>query len=211
MKRYMLIYIVALLGVLGCFLFAGCAAHVAPIPPPPPIHEFVGPGTVPTSLTGVAKALDLFILLSVLAVGLGIGLFFWLPTNHNLSLAFVFIGGGVEASSLATRVSLWAVPWIVVGFAVLAVLAAIYELIANRATVEAAAEKVLPSLSTVEAVPEEIATIAEAVYREVVAKAKAGLSEFKTIEQATVADAKVGVVRIEAETRAIGEDIAKKI
>ena len=62
MKRYMLIYIVALLGVLGCFLFAGCAAHVAPIPPPPPIHEFVGPGTVPTSLTGVAKALDLFIL-----------------------------------------------------------------------------------------------------------------------------------------------------
>jgi hypothetical protein len=99
----------------------------------------------------------------------------------------------------------------VVGFAVLAVLAAIYELIANRATVEAAAEKVLPSLSTVEAVPEEIATIAEAVYREVVAKAKAGLSEFKTIEQATVADAKVGVVRIEAETRAIGEDIAKKI
>ena len=171
-----------IIGVLGVFMFTGCASHVVP----PPIHEFVGPGTVPTSLTGVAKALDLFIVLSVLAVGLGIGLFFWLPTNHNLSLAFVFIGGGVEVSSLATRVSLWAVPWIVAGFAVLAVIAGIYEIIANRATVEAAAEKVLPSLATEEAGTIEIETLAEAVYKEVVAYAAKGLTEAKAIEAAAV-------------------------
>jgi hypothetical protein len=79
----------------------------------------------------VASALDVFILLSVVAVGIGIGLFFWLPTSHNLSLALIFLGGGVEASSFATRVSLWLVPWLVIGLAVLAATAFVYELYAN--------------------------------------------------------------------------------
>jgi hypothetical protein len=133
-RQAWIFFVAALALFVAGLALTGCAAH--PLVPAP-THEFVGPGHTPTSLTAVAKGLDTFILLSVIAVGVGIGLFLWLPTAHNASLALVFIGGGVEASSLATRVSLWLVPYAVVSFAVAALAALIYEIIHNRATLEA--------------------------------------------------------------------------
>jgi hypothetical protein len=131
---------ILLLAVFGVIL-GGCAsaAHPAVVP----VHEFVAPGHTPTSLLHIATALDWFVILSVVTVGVGIGLFFWLPTSHNLSLALIFLGGGVEASSLFTRVSLWLVPWLAVGLALLAVVAFIYEVYTNRTSLETDAESLL--------------------------------------------------------------------
>ena len=130
---------------LAAVALIGCAT--VPHATTQPVHEFVGPGTVPTSLTHVAKGLDVFILLSVVVVGIGVGLFFWLPTAHNLSLALVFLGGGIEASSLATRVSLWAIPWVILSLGFLAIVAFLYELFENRSTIEAVVEKTFNHLS----------------------------------------------------------------
>jgi hypothetical protein len=133
-RQAWIFFVAAVALFAAAITLTGCAAHPAV---PPATHEFVGPGHTPTSLTAVAKGLDGFILLSVIAVGVGIGLFFWLPTAHNASLALVFIGGGVEASSLATRVSLWLVPYVVITFIAAALAALIYEIVHNRATLEA--------------------------------------------------------------------------
>jgi hypothetical protein len=136
-----LLTIASIVALALCVILGGCAAqnHVVPAP----IHEFVAPGHTPTSLLHIASALDVFVILSVIAVGIGIGLFFWLPTSHNLSLALIFLGGGVEASALVTRVSLWLVPWLAVSLAVLAVVAFIYEVYTNKTTIETDAESLL--------------------------------------------------------------------
>lgn len=120
-----------------CFLFyilmiclSGCAAH--PVVPLHPAPEFVKPGQTPASLTAVAKGLDGFILLSVIAVGVGIALFFLLPATHNVSVSLVAIGGGIEISSLVTRASLWLVPYAVIGLVVSAFVALVYELYTHK-------------------------------------------------------------------------------
>lgn len=94
--------------------------------------------STPTALKGVAVSLDWIIILSLLALGGGIGLFFALPASHNISLPLAIIAGAVEATALLARVSLWIIPWVAGGLGVIALGVFVYEVYRNRAKLEAA-------------------------------------------------------------------------
>ena len=129
-RQAWIFFVAALALFVAGLALTGCAAH--PVVPLHPAPEFVKPGQTPASLTAVAKGLDGFILLSVIAVGVGIALFFLLPATHNVSVSLVAIGGGIEISSLVTRASLWLVPYAVIGLVVSAFVALVYELYTHK-------------------------------------------------------------------------------
>lgn len=91
----------------------------------------------PVALEKVATGLNWLILLAVVALGVGIGLYFILPV-HNLSFAIAAVAGGIEVSALVARVSLWFVPWLAGGLALVAFGIFCYEVYAHRKTIEAA-------------------------------------------------------------------------
>lgn len=133
---YWLIPLVITLGFVGLTLIGGCAPHPAAsvaVKPPPLLPK---PGQTPAELKHVAVGLDWIIVLAVIGLGVGIGLFFILP-DHRLSFAIATIAAGIESTALVTRVSLWFVPWVAVGLAVLSGGILIYELYKNRAKIAA--------------------------------------------------------------------------
>lgn len=123
--------------LVAAIIAVACTGCATTHPTTQPVHEFVAPGHTPASLVPVSHTLDWFIALSVLAVGAGIGLFFWLPAAHNISFGLMFIGGGIEASALVTRASLWAVPWVALAFVVAGLAFLAYEIVRNFPKIEA--------------------------------------------------------------------------
>lgn len=131
--RWALWPIVILVAAIACEFLPGCAVAHTP-PPSPAAHK---PMTAtPPELANVARGLDVVIVLSIVSVGIGIGLFFALPEAHNISIPIAAVAGGIEASALVARVSLWFVPWLATALAALAAGALIYEVWRNRAAIE---------------------------------------------------------------------------
>lgn len=131
-KSDLVLYMLLILAAIALALCGCTTTHPTTLP----THEFVKPGATPASLVPVSHTLDWFIALSVLAVGVGIGLFFWLPAAHNVSFGLMFIGGGIEVSALVTRASLWAVPYVSMAFVLAGVVFLVYEIVRNYATLE---------------------------------------------------------------------------
>lgn len=133
-----------LLGAIAFFLFlimltgqGGCApSHPTSAGPLTTPAAHVSTST-PASLTNVAVSLDWIIVLAIVVVGVGVGLFFFLPAAHNLSLAIAGVAGGVEASALIARVSLWFVPWVAAVLAAGSLAFFIYEVVRNRKLIDA--------------------------------------------------------------------------
>lgn len=150
-----IVYLVLIL-LAFCGGGVGCAASHPTVTPAsltaPPLTT-----TTPVQLQVVAASLNAIIVISIVALGVAIGLFFVLPT-HNLSFAIAAIAGGVEASALVARVSLWFVPWLALLLALAAVGVFIYEVWKNRAAIEAAID-----FPAVEADAKAVATKVESV------------------------------------------------
>lgn len=127
----------------------GCVTHP---PAAVAVHHPLVSTAVPPSLKSTAINLDWIIAISVILLGVGIGLYAWLP-SHNISLPIMAIAGGVEASALVARVSLWFVPWLAGGLAVTAILVFVYEVYIHRTT---------PPISTGVDLFKKAATAAEA-------------------------------------------------
>lgn len=132
--KYALGFLIGIAIFILAVMFMGCA----PVHPP-------GVTTVtktsitstPTALKGVAVSLDWIIVLSIVVLGVGVGLFFALPEAHNISIPIALIGAGVEASSLVARVSLWIIPWLAGALGLAALGVFVYEVYRNRTALEA--------------------------------------------------------------------------
>lgn len=113
---------------------SGCAAaKPQPVKPTPALTH---PGQTPPELKHVATGLDWIIVISVIAVGVGIGLYFFAPVAHSLAFAVAGTAASIEGAALVTRVSLWFIPWIALGLGVLAGGVLLYEAWKNRVTLE---------------------------------------------------------------------------
>lgn len=133
---YWLIPLVITLGFVGLTLIGGCAPRPAAsvaVKPPPLLPK---PGQTPAELKHVAVGLDWIIVLAVIALGTGIGLFFILP-DHRLSFAIATIAAGIESTALVTRVSLWFVPWVALGLAVLSLVILAWKIYKKRFEIRA--------------------------------------------------------------------------
>ena len=138
MKTFLLYLACFILGAAIGYTVMGCAG----LPPAQAAHPTTLPTVAAPPLAAVAVSLNHLIVLSVIAVGIGVALFFILPAAHATSLSIVEVAGGIELSALITRQSLHYVPYLVYGLAGLAVLFFLYELYINRSSVEAAASTV---------------------------------------------------------------------
>lgn len=112
-------------------LSSGCAA-AHPAPPPKPTPVLTHPGQTPPELKHVATGLDWLIVISVIGIGVGAGLYFFAPVAHSLAFAVAGTAASIEGAALVTRVSLWFIPWIALGLGVLAGTVLVYEVWKNR-------------------------------------------------------------------------------
>lgn len=137
-------FFVALVSALALLFYCamGCTGVAHPTNPAAP-SMVSSVTTTPVALKNVATGLDWLILLSIVGVGVGVGLYFLLPA-HNLSFAIAAIAGGIEGSALIARVSLWFIPWLAGGLLLVAVSFFAYEVYANWGRIKAEAGKVLP-------------------------------------------------------------------
>lgn len=111
-------------------LSSGCAAaKPQPVKPQPALTH---PGQTPPELKHVATGLDWLIVISVIGIGVGVGLYFFAPVAHSLAFAVAGTAASIEGAALVTRVSLWFIPWIALGLGVLAGVVLIYEVYKNR-------------------------------------------------------------------------------
>lgn len=136
----------------------GCAANHAVAPQATTRPVLPHPGQTPTELVKVASGLDHLIILGVLAVGVGIGLYFFVPEAHSLSVPLVGVAGSVQGAALILRVSLWFIPWIAAGLVVAGIGALIYELHVQRHKV---AKIVAPVLGEAKSVYDGFSPIAK--------------------------------------------------
>jgi hypothetical protein len=131
------ILLAIVLGFVGLTLIGGCQpVHQASTKPPAVNPVFPHPGQTPPELKATAKATDVIIIVALLAVGIAVGLFFAVPATHNLSLPIGGAAAGVEAVALITRVSLWFIPWVALGLAVLGLGFFAYEVYRNRKAIQ---------------------------------------------------------------------------
>lgn len=121
------------IGFVAMFCLTGCA------PSHPTSAATPTSGFSPQPLAAVATSLNHLIIWSVVAVGVGVALFFLLPAAHATSLSIAAVAAGIEVSALVTRESLWLVPWLCWALAALAVSFFCYEVWVNRVALEAAA------------------------------------------------------------------------
>lgn len=68
---------------------------------------------VPTLQQSLQPSLDKLILVGVIGVGVGFGLFFVVPAAHQLSITIAGVAGGLEGSALLLRVGLTPIVWVV--------------------------------------------------------------------------------------------------
>ena len=117
--------------VITPLLASGCASQqVKPAAKPVPILPH--PHQDPPELKSVGVSLNFIIVLATVAVGAGLGLYFFLPVAHNLSLPIVGVAAGIQITCLITRVSLWFIPYVVLILGIGAVGFFVYELIRNH-------------------------------------------------------------------------------
>jgi hypothetical protein len=120
-------FVLVIIGVI-VLLCSGCAgfmhSHVSQgMQAIPPAAHAASP-----SLQRFLHGLDWFMWLSVAAIAASAALFFYLPTNHRLSMSLGVAGSSVIAMSMFLKVTAWLVPWFAGGAIVLAVLILAYEL-----------------------------------------------------------------------------------
>lgn len=135
MKAFVVSVLLAVIGAI-CFAAWGCQpVHQATTPPTKPTL-FTPPGQTPPALKNTAKATDTIIVLALIVAGVSVGLFFAVPATHNLSLPIGAAAAGVEGVALITRVSLWFIPWVALGLAILGMIVFAYEVYRNRAAIQ---------------------------------------------------------------------------
>jgi hypothetical protein len=126
---------VALAVLVGCVSHPSKNATSPPVTKPTPAHrEYHGPGGgAPTSLKKTDTALEVYILASILFVGVAAGLYFYtppfIPDAHAASFGIGAGAGAVLILSLILKTSLWLIPWLSAGAIAAAVVLFVYELI----------------------------------------------------------------------------------
>lgn len=95
-------------------------------------------------------------LVAVVVLGLGVASFFIFPMAHTLSTTVALSAGGVEASALVLKVSLWTIPWIAGALGVLAVLVFAYEIIRNTRVKTLAAKIEAGAIADYKAIAAEV-------------------------------------------------------
>lgn len=136
--RYVL-YVVILLAIGFC-LISGCAVNPTSTGHP----STTGLSHVPASLTHVSTSLGILAVVGVIALAVGVGLYFTVPETHKLSIILAGIGGSLVGISLLLKVSLWLIPWIAYSFLGLAVIALGYEFY-----IKISGNKKLPDLTSI--------------------------------------------------------------
>lgn len=148
MKGVLLAVLFAVLIGLG-FAAWGCTPVNQSKATTPAVNPvFPKPGQTPPELKTTAKATDVIIVVALVAAGIAVGLFFAVPATHNLSLPIGGAAAGVEGVALITRVSLWFIPWVAFGLAILGIGFFAYEVYRNRNAIQSKIDGAFGTTST---------------------------------------------------------------
>ena len=127
----------ALLAV-GVLFIAGCAAvpHLPTVPGSPAATSHHLTDT-PVSLKHFSITLEWAMGLGLVAVAIGVALYFLVPETHRLSFALAGGGGGLLIVAMVLKPILWLVPWVGYSLLGLAFATLCYELWRNCARFDA--------------------------------------------------------------------------